>query len=109
VELDLILRAFSCRDTAFNSGEDNKMANRITRPIKSIRDYKGAASAANKLLVQAEQESAEELRLQALIKEMEKFDDQGADEDEGDGSDNSYELPGRRWSDDGSESWREDH
>jgi hypothetical protein len=85
------------------------MAKRITRPIKSIRDYKGAALAANKLLVQAEQESAEERRLQALIKEMEKFDDQDGDGDDGDGADNSYELPGRRWSDDGSESWREDH
>lgn len=84
------------------------MAKRITRPIKSLRDYKGAALAANKLLVEAEQESAEERRLQALIKEMEKFDDQDADEDDGGSAEHGYDLPGRRWSDDGSESWHEE-
>lgn len=84
------------------------MAKRITRPIKSMRDYKGAALAANKLLIQAEQESAEERRLQALIKEMEKFDDQAGDEDDGVSVEDGYNLPGRRWSDDESESWHEE-
>lgn len=79
------------------------MAKRLVRPIKTERDYKGAALAAKKLLDQAGDESAEERRLQALIKEMEKYDNQDLDEDSDAGAEDIYDLPRRRWSDDASE------
>ena len=74
--------------------------NGTTRPIRSKRDYVQAASVVETLRRQAEHESVAELRLQALIHEMEKYDD----EQDGDESDDSLGLdyggPMRRWSDD---------
>lgn len=79
------------------------MTKKLARAIKTERDFKGAAQAAKKMLGQAGRESAEELRLQALIKEMERFDDVGAEEESGDDTEAVYDMPGRRWTDDGSE------
>jgi len=77
------------------------MTKRHARPIKTERDYKSAASVAEKIRKQAEREQVEEHRLQALIEQMEKFDDQGDDEDSGDPTEDIDELPRRRWSDEG--------
>ncbi len=74
------------------------------RPIKTERDYKGAASVAKKLISESKRESAAEQRLQALIEAMEKFDEV---EDESGGDDPAHDLyngPRRRWSDDSSDS-----
>lgn len=76
------------------------MAKACARPIKTKRDYKGAASVANKIRKQTEREPAAERRLQALIDAMEKFDDQDVDEDPGDAPEDIDGLPCRRWSDD---------
>lgn len=77
------------------------MAKKPVRPIRSERDYRGAKLAVKKLREQAEKESAAERRLQALIRELEKFDGQEPDEDLGEDPQNVYgELPKRRWSDD---------
>ncbi len=78
------------------------MTKRLSRPIKTDRDYKGASAVANKIRKQTGHEPAAELRLQALIDAMEKFDgedDEGPDE----GPEDIYDLPSRRWSDDVSE------
>jgi len=66
---------------------------------KTKRDYEGAAKVAEKLRAEAEPESAAEKRLQALIREMEQFDDQ-EDDEFGDAAGEIYGGPLRRWSDD---------
>ena len=76
------------------------MAKAFARPIKTERDYKGAASVANKIRKQPECEPAAERRLQALIDAMEKFDDQDDDEGSSDATEDIYGLPRRRWLDD---------
>ena len=69
------------------------------RPIKTKKDYSGAASVVEKISDQSDRETVAEKRLQSLLKEMEKFDE---DEDESDEelSDGGYAGPLRRWSDD---------
>jgi hypothetical protein len=71
------------------------------RPIRTKRDYLQAGEAVKRLNDNFENESAAELRLQALIREMERYDDDEADDFD---SDYSFEFenggPCRRWSDD---------
>lgn len=76
----------------------------LARPIKTKRDYEGAAKAAEKLRAAAEPESAAEKRLQALIREMEQFDDQEDDGFDDDAAGDLYGGPLRRWSDEGLDS-----
>jgi hypothetical protein len=83
-----------------SQGNPRKL-NGAARPIKTRRDYKAAASVVQKITDQAERESAAEKRLQSLIKEMEKFDTDEADDDASEGS--RYAGPMRRWSDESSE------
>ena len=73
------------------------------RPIRTKRDYRGAASVAKKILGQKDRESAAERRLQALIEAMEKFDQNPDDADSSDSADDIYRSPRRRWSDDSSD------
>lgn len=81
------------------------MAKALARSIKTKRDYHGAMSIANKRRQQSTEEPAAERRLQALLHEIEKFDNTG---DEDDAFDDAIEdadnLPRRRWSDDRSDS-----
>jgi hypothetical protein len=81
---------------------NSKKLNGAARPIKTRRDYKGAASVIRKISDQAERESAAEKRLQSLIKEMEKFDGDDGDEDEASAG-GGYAGPMRRWSDESSD------
>ena len=73
---------------------------RSARPIKTKRDFVQAGDIVKKLNQDVEPESVAELRLQALVHEMEQFDDEADDYD----SDLSLEIencsPRRRWSDD---------
>lgn len=77
--------------------------NGAARPIRTKRDYVQAGQAAKRLDRDFDNESAAELRLQALIREMERYD---GETDEFD-SDVSNEVenggPRRRWSDDPSD------
>jgi len=72
------------------------------RPIKSKRDYVQAAKIVNELTEQLERETAAELRLQALVHEMEQYDDDigDFDSDEDFSFEDEYDGPMRRWSDD---------
>ncbi len=74
--------------------------NGAARPIRSKRDYVQAGDAVKRLNQDFDGESAAELRLQALIREMEKYDDEA----DGFESDFSFEMENgglrRRWSDD---------
>jgi hypothetical protein len=78
-------------------GSVNKL-NGIARPIKTRKDYSGAASVVEKITEQPARETGAEKRLQSLLKEMEKFDGDADDPDE-ETSDGGYAGPLRRWSD----------
>jgi hypothetical protein len=74
--------------------------NGAARPIRTKRDYVQAGDIVKNLNQEIERGSVTELRLQALIHEMEQYDGEADDY----GSDFSLELdngdPRRRWSDD---------
>jgi hypothetical protein len=73
------------------------------RPISSRRDYEGASALAKRMAGETQRDSAAELRLQALLRELDKFDDT-EEEDAGDDSAKDFDSSGprRRWSDEGS-------
>jgi len=80
-----------------------KKHNGRARPIKTKRDYKGAAAVVKQLSGQAGRDSAAELRLQSLLQEMDKFEE--IEEEASADLPEEYDYPGprRRWSDDGSD------
>ena len=67
------------------------------RPIKTKKDYSGAATLVEKMSGEPARETAAEKRLQSLLKEMEKFDGDGDEDD--DNAESGYAGPRRRWSD----------
>ena len=75
------------------------MGKRLARAIRTKRDYKAAASIAGKAK-QAEGEPAAERRLQALLSEIDKFDNDTEDELEADAAEEVESEFRRRWSDD---------
>ena len=75
------------------------MAKPLARPIKTKRDYKAAASIAGKAK-QTGDEPAAERRLQALLSEIDKFDNDPEDELEADAAEEMESEFRRRWSDD---------
>jgi hypothetical protein len=75
-----------------------RRTNGVVRPIRTRRDFEGASHVAKRLADQAERDSAAEARLQALLRELDRFDEVEEDpqaEDE----DYDYAGPRRRWSD----------
>ena len=85
------------------SKRNRKKAHRPARPVRTKRDYEGAATVVKRLSGQTRRDSAAELRLQSLLRELEKFDDQ--EDDAGADSLEAYDYSGprRRWSDDGAD------
>ena len=76
--------------------------NGFARPVTSRRDYENVAALAKRLASQADRDSAAERRLQALLKELDDYDEL-EDEESEDSADLSYSGPRRRWSDNGSD------
>jgi len=72
------------------------------RPIKTKRDYERAATVAHRLSGQKSADSTAELRLQSLLKELDKYEDTEEDADQNDPGEQDYTGPRRRWSDDAS-------
>lgn len=71
------------------------------RPIRTKRDFERAATVAKRLSGEKGLDSTAELRLQSLLRELDKFDSPEEDAEESDpGTD--YSGPRRRWSDDAS-------
>jgi hypothetical protein len=71
------------------------------RPIGNRRDYEGAAGVAKRLSRQSPRDSEAELRLQSLLRELDKYDETAAeDESEDERTDYDSTGPRRRWSDD---------
>ena len=73
----------------------------ITRPIKIRRDFVGANTVVKRLSSAPKRDSAAEIRLQALLKEMDQFEEINDDADDDTSDVSGYPGPNRRWSDDG--------
>lgn len=74
------------------------------RPIGSRRDFESASALAKSMSGDTERDSAAELRLKSLLRELDKYDGE-TEEDEADAAQEDYDSdsagPRRRWSDDG--------
>ena len=81
---------------------DKRKSNGPARPIKTKRDYERASTVAKRLSGQKSLDSTAELRLQSLLRELDKFDEPEEDAGEGDAEGHDYSGPRRRWSDDAS-------
>ncbi len=77
-----------------------RMGKTPVRPISTKRDYEHASVVAKRLSSQANADSAAELRLQALLREMDSFDEMDDTTSEDVLEDYDYSGPRRRWSDD---------
>jgi hypothetical protein len=77
-----------------------KGPDRPARPIKTKRDFDRASTVAKRLSGQDGLDSAAELRLQTLLKELDRFDD--PEEGTVETPPEDYAGPRRRWSDDAS-------
>ena len=75
-------------------------SNSPARRIRNKRDYTHAADIIGQLKQEADQESAAELRLQALLHELERYDDDVDDFESDFTFEEEYDGPLRRWSDD---------
>ena len=80
-----------------------KRKNGRARPIRTKRDYERASAVAKQLTGRADRDSAAELRLQSLLRELDDFDEAEDETDPDPLGDDEYIGPRRRWSDDGSD------
>jgi hypothetical protein len=70
------------------------------RPIKTKRDYEAAAAVAKRISSRAERDSTAELRLQSLLRELDRFDEPEEEMSTGLPEEYNDSGPHRRWSDD---------
>lgn len=70
------------------------------RPIRTKRDFVGASAVVKRMSGQAGRNSAAELRLQSLLRELDRFDDPEDDTGADSTEEHDYSGPRRRWSDD---------
>jgi len=71
------------------------------RPIGNRRDYEGASTVAKHLSRENPRDSKAELRLQSLLRELDKYEETQEEEAEDGQTDYESSGPRRRWSDDG--------
>ena len=80
-----------------------KRSNGPARPIKTKRDFERASTVIKRLSGNAGLDSTAELRMQSLLRELDKFDEPPEeDASENHPEDYDYSGPRRRWSDDAS-------
>lgn len=79
---------------------DRRRANGPARPIKSKRDYERASKLVKGLSGKTSLDSSAELRLQSLLRELDRFDEPAEDSSENNPESYDYSGPRRRWSDD---------
>ena len=75
--------------------------NGFARPVTTRRDYENASAVAKRLSNQSDRDSAAERRLQALLKELDEYDE--LEDEDSEDPDLRYSGPRRRWSDNGSD------
>ena len=73
------------------------------RPIKTKRDFERVTAVVKRLADKSEWDTAAELRLQLMLKELDKFDPPEDDADADLSVDDDYPRSGRRWSDETSD------
>ena len=75
---------------------------RTARPIDNRRDFVGASAVVNRMSEEPERDSAAELRLKSLLRELEKYDQTEEEVEDDAGGQDDYDSAGprRRWSDD---------
>jgi hypothetical protein len=73
------------------------------RPIKTRRDFEGVTAAVRRLADKSEKDAAAELRLELMLKELDKFDPPEDEADADNSVDDDFPGPGRRWSDETSD------
>lgn len=83
--------------------QGRKKTQRPARPIKTKRDFAGVTAVVERLAEQSERDAAAELRLQLLLKELDKREQPEDDMDSDFSADDDCPRPGRRWSDETSE------
>ncbi len=81
---------------------NRKRNNGPARPIKTRRDFERASTVVKRLSGDAGLDSAAELRMQSLLRELDKFDEPAEEASENPPDDFDYSGPRRRWSDDAS-------
>ena len=86
-----------------SQGAQRGKGSNATRPIKTKRDLDGARGVVKKISKQNPRDTAAELRLQSLLKEMDRFEEINDDADDDTADVSGYPGPHRRWSDDGGE------
>jgi hypothetical protein len=70
------------------------------RPIKTKRDFEGASGVVKRLSGKGDLDSTAEIRLQALLQELDKFEELEEDLADEIPEETEYRGPRRRWSDD---------
>lgn len=85
------------------SARPGKRSQGPARPIKTKRDFERALSVTQRLLAQPKRDTAAELRLQALLKEMDRFEEVDDDAADDLADDALHGGPRRRWSDEGAD------
>ena len=83
--------------------QGEKKTQRCVRPIKTKRDFESVTAAVKRLADKSERDAAAELRLQLMLKELDKFDPPEEDADADISVDDDYPRPGQRWSDETSD------
>jgi hypothetical protein len=77
-----------------------RKAHERVRPIRTKRDFEGASGVVKRLAGQGDLDSTAEIRLQALLRELDKFEEPEDDADDEIPEEIEYSGPRRRWSDD---------
>ena len=102
---DRICRKGPAAGPACEESDDQARAQEERRPgpaDQDKRDFERASTVAKRLSGQKSMDSTAELRLQSLLRELDKFDEPEEATDENDPGGEDYSGPRRRWSDDAS-------
>jgi hypothetical protein len=76
-----------------------KRPNGHVRPIRTRRDFDGASAVLKTLSSRNDRDSVAERRMQALLQEMDRYEETEDEADQDSALDDSYPGPRRRWSD----------
>jgi hypothetical protein len=76
-----------------------KRPNGHVRPIRTKRDFDGASAAVKTLSTRSDRDSLAERRMQALLQELDRYDEVEDEADQDSALDEDYPGPRRRWSD----------
>jgi hypothetical protein len=76
-----------------------KRPNGHVRPIRTRRDFDGASAAVKTLSSRSDRDSVAERRMQALLHELDRYDEAQDEAEQDSALEEDYPGPRRRWSD----------